>query len=361
MTPLIGHDISDHVITIGVSRRSMGGMTSVILSYGRYIHGMRFIPSWNNGGKLKKAAYMAQAVARLTALLACDRRIDIVHIHAAANASFERATIFIRLAKRFGKRVILHEHAADFVEYYNSAQNKQAITDTINSCDKMIVLSERWRDYFTSIGVRPDLITQLNNIVSPATMASVQRNTSSQLNLLYLGEVSRRKGCLDLLQALADHHNDFVGRLHLSIGGNIVDVDMHDFINRHNLSDIVSYEGWVSGDKKAQLLADADIYILPSYNEGLPIAILEALAHSHPVISTPVGGIPEIITDGVNGTLVNAGDTDAIASAIKRYLDNRELIASQGREALRSVGPYLPETVMKSLTDIYRSLLNQHR
>lgn len=361
MTPLIGHEISDRVITIGVSRRSMGGMTSVILSYERYIDGMRFIPSWNNGGKIKKAMYMAQAVARLTTLLACDRRIGVVHIHAAANASFERATIFIKLAKRFHKRVILHEHAADFVEYYDRTTNKHAITDTINSCDKLIVLSERWRKYFTSIGVHPNIITQLNNIVSPATQAPSRKTDTSRLHLLYLGEVSRRKGCIDLLQAIVDHRNDFAGRLHLRIGGNIVDVDLYDFINRHNLSDMVSYEGWVSGDKKIQCLADADIYILPSYNEGLPIAILEALAHSHPVISTPVGGIPEVIADGVNGTLINAGDTEAIASAIKRYIDNRELIATQGREALKSVTPYLPETVMQSLDAIYRPLLENRQ
>lgn len=354
---LISRSLARRIIFLGVSRRSKGGMTSVILSYGRYIEGMRFICTWNLGGRFRKALYMLQAVVRTTALLYIDRRIRLLHIHGAANASFRRAAIFIRMAGIFGKKVILHEHAADFVAFFNDATDKDAIVAVINKCDRLIVLSESWRSYFISIGVDQHRVCVLNNIVSPVSVEKAVRNPDSALRLLYLGEVSHRKGCYDLLRAIAEHKDEFSGRLHLQIAGNLVDGDISKYIYDHGLGGIVSYIGWVSGAKKDECLRTADVYILPSYNEGLPIAILEAMAYAHPVIATPVGGIPEVIKSGVNGTLVAPGDCEDMASAILRYIDNPADIVSQGRAALQSVQPFMPESVMNSLESIYKELI----
>ena len=87
----------------------------------------------------------------------------------------------------------------------------------------------------------------------------------------------------------------FTDKLLLRMGGNEVDGDIKAYIRENGLESFVTYEGWIAGQKKIDCLNWEDVYILPSYNEGLPIAILEAMAYSHPVISTPVGGIPEII------------------------------------------------------------------
>lgn len=357
---LIGKEISKKILFLGVSRRSKGGMTSVILSYGRYIESMRFISTWNLGGKLKKAIYMSQAIIRTLFLLLADPRIRIVHIHGAANASFRRAQIFIRISKALGRKVILHEHAADFVEFFNKTSDKQSIVESINACDRLIVLSKSWHDYFSSIGVDSERITVLNNIVSPPQKHMTEPKAHGPiLKLLYLGEVSYRKGCYDLLHAIAENRENFAGRLHLRIGGNQVDGDIQEFIREHSLSDIVTYEGWLSGTRKEKCLYDADVYILPSYNEGLPIAILEAMAHAHPVISTPVGGIPEVISDGRNGLLTAPGDRKNIATAIMKYIDSPGLISEHGKQARKDVEPFLPEGVMSVLADIYKTLLTE--
>lgn len=357
MDKIIGKEIARKVLFLGVSRKSKGGMTSVILSYGRYIDSMRFISTWNLGGKLKKAAYMAQALIRTSALLLTDRRIRLVHIHGAANASFARASIFIRLARMARSKVILHEHAADFVDFYNQSTDKQRITDTINSCDNLIVLSESWRKYFMSIGVYANKICVLNNIVSPAPTDYRPKRPGGRLDLLYLGEVSKRKGCYDMLEAIAARRDSFAGRLSLRIGGNIVDGDITEFINSHGLQDMVTYEGWVSGEKKEDCLRHADVYILPSYNEGLPIAILESMVYSHPVITTPVGGIPEVIRHGENGLLVSPGDKEAIADAILSYIENPDLVEEHGKRARTAAEPFLPGSVMDSLLSIYSGLI----
>ena len=354
---LISKDTSKKILFLGVSKHTKGGMTAVLVSYGKYIEGMRFIPTWRLGNKLVKSWYALQALVRTSLLLLFDKRIKIVHIHGAANASFDRCKMFISLAKRFGKKVILHEHAADFIEYYSASDNKDGIRSTLNKCDRLIVLSKSWQDYFASIGVAKNKIKVLNNIVAPPELHSEFHTGDGKLHLLYMGEISKRKGGFDLLKAVADHKDQFEGKLLLRMGGNQVDGDINSFIHEHHLESIVTYEGWIAGQKKIECLNWEDVYILPSYNEGLPIAILEAMAYHHPVISTPVGGIPEILKDGYNGRMVQPGDTERIAKAICSYIEDKDSIKSQGENSYKVVQPFFPESVFASLKEIYQELL----
>ena len=352
----INKEISSKVLFLGVSKKTKGGMTAVLVSYDKYIENMRFIPTWMLGNKAVKSWYALQALVRTWFLLTFDKRIKIVHIHGAANASFERCKLFINLAKKCGKKVILHEHAADFVEYFDGADDKQAITDMLQKCDVLIVLSQSWKEYFASIGMDDSKIHVLNNIVSPPELLPEKHVADGKLHLMYMGEISKRKGGFDLLQAIADNKDYFKNKLVLRMGGNEVDGDIKTFIKEHGLESFVSYEGWIAGQKKIDCLNWEDVYILPSYNEGLPIAILEAMAYSHPVISTPVGGIPEVIETGKNGMLVQPGDTKAIADAIKYYIENPDVIKVHGGSAYQVVQNFFPERVFYDLKKIYEKV-----
>ena len=350
----IDKELSKKVLLLGVSMRTKGGMTAVLVSYNKYIENMRFVPTWKLGNKLVKGLYAMQALLRTSFLLLFDKRIKIVHIHGAANASFDRCRMFIKLAKKFGKKVILHEHAAGFIEYYDGAENKDVITETLRMCDALIVLSKSWKEYFSSIGMDQERIFVLNNIVSPpVTISNDQRNEDGKLHLMFMGEISKRKGGFDLLKAIAENREYFKDKLKLRMGGNEVDGDINAYIRENGLEGFVTYEGWIAGQKKIDCLNWEDVYILPSYNEGLPIAILEAMAYSHPVISTPVGGIPEIIKSGENGILVQPGDTKAIADAIKFYIENRDAIRKQGEKAYKVVQDFFPEKVFGDLKALY--------
>lgn len=351
----IDKDISKKVLYLGVSMKTKGGMTAVLVSYKKYIENMQFIPTWKLGNKLVKGWYALQAITRCFIAYIFNKKIEIVHIHGAANASFYRCRMFIHQAKKYGKKVILHEHAADFREFYADAKNKRDIIDTINSCDRLIVLSQSWKKYFVGIGVEESKITVLNNIVSPPVVKRKQHK-DTKLHLLFLGEISKRKGGYDLLDAIVQHKDYFEGKLSLRMGGNVVDGDIKRYIADNCLGDIVSYEGWISGEHKTECLNWADVYILPSYNEGLPIAILEAMSYSHPIISTPVGGIPEVIYNGKNGILVDPGNIQQIAKSLKFYLENKESIKQQGAESYQIVQNFFPEKVLNDLKSIYQSL-----
>lgn len=354
----INKDFSSQVLFLGVSKKTKGGMTAVLVSYDKYIENMRFIPTWKLGNKAVKSWYALQALVRTWFLLTFDKRIKIVHIHGAANASFERCKLFINLAKKCGKKVILHEHAADFVDYFDGAADKQAITDTLQKCDALIVLSQSWKKYFASIGMDDCKIHVLNNIVSPPALQTKNHVADEKIHLMYMGEISKRKGGFDLLEAIVNNKEYFADKLLLRMGGNEVDGDIKAYIREKGLESFVTYEGWIAGQKKIDCLNWEDVYILPSYNEGLPIAILEAMAYSHPVISTPVGGIPEIIKSGKNGILVQPGDTKGIADAIKFYIENNEAIKSQGDKAYEVVQDFFPNKVFGDLKALYLKMLN---
>lgn len=358
MKYFIEKGLSTKVLFLGVSMKTKGGMTAVLVSYDKYIEDMRFVPTWKLGSKLVKGWYALLALVRTWCILKFDSRVEIVHIHGAANASFDRCRMFVNLAKRLGKKVILHEHAADFVEYYNGAEDKKMITETLHKCDALIVLSRSWMDYFASIGMARNKTFVLNNIVSPPTIVPNNKTEDGKLHLMYMGEISKRKGGFDLLRAIAGNKDYFKDKLVLRMGGNEVDGDIKAYIRENELYGFVTYEGWISGQKKIECLNWEDVYILPSYNEGLPIAILEAMAYSHPVISTPVGGIPEVIKDGKNGKLVKPGDVEGIAEAIKYYIDNKDRIAVEGNNAYSVVKDFFPNRVFGNLTSIYKRLLD---
>ena len=95
-----------------------------------------------------------------------------------------------------------------------------------------------------------------------------------------------------------------------------------NFIKDNNLDEMVKFVGWVSGDAKSKILSTTDILVLPSYYEGLPISVLEAMSYAMPVITTPVGGIPEVVTDGVEGTLFTPGDKASLTQTIDTYIEN---------------------------------------
>lgn len=356
MEKLILQELSKQVLFLGVSMKTKGGMTAVLVSYDKYIENMQFIPTWKLGNKLIKSGYALQAIARMCIKCFFNRNIKIVHIHGAANASFYRCKIFINLAKRLNKKVILHEHAADFIEFYQNSNDKANIRQTLNKCDNLIVLSESWKGYFNSIGVDKNKIKVLNNIISPPEFKELPRK-DNKLHLMFMGEISIRKGGFDLLQAISDNREYFKDRLLLRMGGNEVDGNIKQFIKEHQLEDFVSYEGWISGSKKVECLNWEDVYILPSYNEGLPIAILEAMSYKHPTISTPVGGIPEVIKTHENGILVQPGNKKEIAEAIKHYIEYPKDIRTHGEKAYQTVQDFFPQKVFTDLTHIYQSLL----
>lgn len=358
MKKLVKKDLSSKVLMIGeyFKHDAPGGMAAVLSNYDKYFEDMKFIPTWKAGSILTKMWYAAYSYVAFVWKMLFDRQIKIVHIQGAAFASFDRNMFFVYVGKKFGKKVIMHMHCAEFAPYFDPSGHKRCILGTINSCDRLFVLSSQWKEYFEGIGVDKSIITVLNNTISPPTIIKVDADPS-KVKLLYLGIIGQRKGIYDLLRVIGDDATHYRKHIQLRIGGNCEEEKIKKIIKGFGIQDFVTFEGFVKGDKKTADLNWADIFVLPSYNEGLPVAILEAMSYGMPIISTNVGGIPEVVKDNVNGKLIVPGDLEAIKKSIDYYVENISAICTHGAASRELVKPFLPENVFVHLNNLYKELL----
>lgn len=359
----IGKEISAKVIMSGdyYLNNHPGGISAVVSYWSDRIEDIQYYPIFKSGGRITKAWWFLTSYARMALRMALDRKVRIMHLHTAADGSFRRNSDLVRLGRFFGRKVILHIHASRFKDFFNEASDtdKVKILKTLKSADRIIVLSRSWKEWFESIGIGCNRLTVLNNITPEPVYIPSARTEDGKTHFLFLGEIGQRKGVFDIIRAIAAHKNEAEGRIELKIGGNRNEEKLMEAIRQDGLEGIVSFEGWASGEKKLKMLNWADVYILPSFNEGLPISILEAMSYGCPVISTRVGGIPEVVT--ANGVLVTPGNADEIWGAMARYVGNQELIRKEGSISLENVRPYLPDSVMSSLKELYLDLLDVRR
>jgi len=347
---MIEKKITEHILVLGADYRvPSGGISQVLNSYSNIFEQFNFIPTTVSGNKFRKCFCLLYAIIKTIILLLIFKQYTIMHIHGASYNSFYRKRIFIYLAKFFKIKVIYHIHGAEFRSFYY--RHKKIVTETLGKCDLIIALSQTWEIFFRKQIGCPH-VTVVENVI-PYPMKVNHKTDDIYCNLLFLGIIGERKGIFDLLEVIIDNKASYQNQIRLYIGGNGDVEKLKAMIKENNLDEIVKYEGWVSGEKKAYLLSLADIYILPSYNEGSPVSILEAMSYSLPVISTPVGGIPEIISKDINGLLVEPGDKLQIKCAIDTMLSNANLRNKMGEESYRRAMEYFPDKIEKKLLHIY--------
>lgn len=340
-----------------------GGMLSVVEGY----RNDGIFDRWNvllisphvEAGLLKRLAIAAGAMLRFLGLL-MRRKVDLVHCHAAMKGSFWRKSLFALLSRAAGVPVIFHLHGSEMKTFVRAQPNgiQRLIGWILSRQSVVVVLSQSWADYVHSIS--PEAKVQiLPNYVPLPELSTTPEAVGSKVKLLFLGLVGMRKGVYDLLPAFKEASQSS-SDLELTIGGN-GEVDRAQALaGELGVADQVRFAGWVSGDDKVRLLRDADIYVLPSYNEGLPVSILEAMSWGVPVISTRVGGIPELISHGQDGMLIEAGDRDALAAAILHLAASAPVRHAMGLAARNRVAAgYSKAVVLPQLEGIYADLTDR--
>ena len=279
----------------------------------------------------------------------------ILHIHFASYGSFTRKSLVMRWGKLLGFKVIGHCHGGAFKQF-SQQRGKDKISKKLHNCDVIIALSESWKSFFSE-EMGCERVKVANNPIERAN--NIENNVSDKLELLFLGRIGALKGIFDVVDVIAHHKEEFAGKLHLTIGGDGEISALTNRIDNAQVGDIVEYAGWVSGDTKEALLRKTNVVVLTSHKEGLPLIILEAMAHGKGVIATPVGGIPEIISDGENGLLVHPGNTEEIYKSIVTYINDNTLARRQGEISLKRIEPFYPENVKAELVKIYSSLISK--
>ncbi|GLB51558.1 polysaccharide biosynthesis protein [Neptunitalea chrysea] len=358
----INKSITSKVLTIGLQYKNhRGGIGGVIDTYSKYFESFNFICTYGiTSSKIKILFNYIKSLFNTFFFLLLNREVKIVHIHGAAKGSVFRKYIVFNISKRiFRKKVIFHSHASEMENFYHKGNYlvKKVCTDFFNSVDLIICLSLSWDKFYNS-NFNPKSTIVLENIVDQQTdIEAKQYNNSCPISFLFLGAIGDRKGIFDLLEVISLNKDYYKGKIKLIVGGNGEVDKLRKTILDNSLEEIVIFKGWVSGEEKRNLLETTDVYILPSYNEGLPLSILEAMSYGMPIISTNVGGISEIIHNNINGCLIEPGDFNGIQTSLNSFVESPILLRSYGLKSLDLVKPYYSESVIPKLNKIYLKLL----
>ncbi len=275
-------------------------------------------------------------------------RPNLVYVHVGGHASLYRKAVFIAVARLAGQRVLTHFHAGNF-EYYYAQQGRwgrRFIRWGLGRSHRFIAVSHEtakvmrkvWPSVETAVvpnGVKLELFSSGRAAAAGANGHSNGRSNGRAnghpVRLLFVGKMGCRKGEQDLIHALQQVVRT-TPEIRLDMLGQLSD-SIESLCRESGLRPYIDQLGPVSLERRIEFFQRADIFVLPTYAEALPIAVLEAMASGLPVVTTPVGGIPELLDDGREGYLVRPGDIDSIADRIARLVRDPEQRRQMGRLA----------------------------
>lgn len=346
---------------ITVSTKAPGGIRSVVENYqqsdtfrGYEAH---WLASHNEGSLGYRICLFLRCLGQLLWLRLRGHRL--YHLHMAMKGSFFRKMILVGLLKLSRARVILHLHGSEFDQFHENASTpvKWLVRHTLLMADVVVVLSQRWQDIVKSIdtGIRSRIIYNYVEPVPESPASQQAANRKKVTRYIYMGEVGKRKGIYDLLPAFAQLRQQH-DNVELIVCGSGEIESAKATARKCGLNGEVAFAGWISGAEKQAMLNSADVLVLPSYHEGLPMAILEAMSLGKCVISSTVGGIPEVIASGENGLLHRPGDLPALVEMLGRAADPevREALGRRGRTSYFE--RFTPESVIPQIREMYNEL-----
>lgn len=255
----------------------------------------------------------------------------LVHVHLAGETSLLRKLPFIAMAKLFRRPVIVHVHAASPESLFHKTP-VWATRLAMLAPNRVIALSQRWADSIHRHYPAANVVV----IPNPAVIPPVRSNADLRGPVVvFVGKLEQRKGYSDLIHAAKEVLRS-VPEARFQLAGDGQVEDARRLARSLGISHAVECLGWVGRDELPDLLNKAAVFCLPSYNEGVPMAMLEAMSYGVPVVTTPVGGIPDVIQSQANGILFNPGDLKTLAREITCLLENKKGLRSTLGEAGRS-------------------------
>ncbi|MTJ48421.1 glycosyltransferase family 4 protein [Dolichospermum sp. UHCC 0259] len=350
------------IMMIGASLEQNGGIATVeklILKHADKNLDIQHITSHDEGSIKHRLMVFNQALIKLLWRL-ITQKIDIVYIHLSDGGSLIRKSIIALIGLIFNKPVFIHTHGAEFHVTYSRLPKwaKQCLSSLFRRCNGFIVLSTIWQDFYvTNLGLNPQRVFVLPN-PTELPMTVPQRCNIEKVTLLFCGRVGERKGAFDLIKAFANLPYATKNRSELILAGDGDIEQGQELVKSLNLVDNITFLGWVDSKQRDSLLNQADVFILPSYNEGLPMAILEAMGWGLPIISTPVGGIPELVITNKNGWLVTPGNIKQLSQVMQSLVENEELRLSLGKNARETVMPFDVNNYCPQLVNIFNKCTN---
>jgi glycosyltransferase involved in cell wall biosynthesis len=264
-------------------------------------------------------------------------KVKMVLIFTSSGLSFGEKGLMVILATALGKKTILAPRSGFVVkDMEKGGLLSKFIPFVVKRANVVVCQGATWKSFYEKMDQgKGEKFLVIQNWIDTSAIQPAPI-TDDKIDILFLAWVDVQKGIFDLLEAVAEIKTQKQIHLHVAGGGTALDKSI-ELVELLGIKNITTFHGWVVGEKKKELLNLADIFILPSYAEGFPNSLMEAMAYGKAVISTKVGSIPDLVEHKRNGWLVNAGNKKEIQTAIEALINDDKLRWHLGEEAKKSV------------------------
>jgi len=349
------------VLVVAPGRKTRGGITAVVKEYEKADiwkeYGCRWIESYIDKTPLHKILWFIRGyLIYLYWLPGCK----LVHLHLSEPTSIRRKALFFWPAHWLGKKIILHFHAFS-PDTTIRGPFRRLYRKLFIGADAVVLLSETWnREVCSAFGDAVHTSVIYNPNCSEAAGASpIPDNWNRKPYILYAGTLNRRKGFMDLIKAFS-----IIGMKYpdwyLIIAGNGEIEQGRNLAASLGIGAQVQFKGWVEGKEKERLFREGSIFCLPSYAEGFPMSVIEAWSYGLPVVTTPVGGLPDVIEHRHNAMVFEPGDLETLAHHLTELISDEKLRNDLSNESsMLSKTLFSIETITREMEDLYDTLLGQ--
>jgi glycosyltransferase involved in cell wall biosynthesis len=346
------------VLEFGPSLTVAGGIGTVEQLIGDYLPryvSMRHIATMEDASAISKTGVFARSVQELRAAL---ESLDstIVHIHLASRESTLPKMILAEMVARAGRPFVMHAHGSEFDLFYRKLPSavRRNVNRTLQRANVFITLSTRWRDFYVDeCEISPSQIVVLPNPVRvPAQVPD--REGHAQVQFLHLGRLGERNGSYDVVNAFAGLPEQVRSKARLVLAGD-GDVDGVRKLAAPLGASAVVYT-LIDTHERYRMLAESDVFAMPSRAEGVSMALLEAMANGLPSIASPADGIPDVFRDGLDGMLVKPGDVNQIRAAMASMIADDATRLAAGRNAHERARQYDVHVYARRLAEIYQHI-----
>lgn len=301
-------------------------------------------------------------------------KLEIYHAHHTIPTGFVAIIVskFLRIPVVVTAHLMdITTHGADvgplenIVDFESNFIFKHLITFSLNSANKIIAVSEDLAGRIRKMGINNNIMVLRNAVdisrFKPRKNVELRQEygiADDEILILFIGHLEPFKGVFELINAFNE-----VSKLHsktklMLVGEGQQKQEVHKEISRFHLDDSVIFTGKVSPETIEKYYQMADIFTLPSYTEGLPLVVIEAMACGLPVVVSTVGGIPELIEDNVNGYLIPPKNYEKLSEKLSSLVADRKLRKKFGEKALKTVDDeFNINKKVEKLKDIYADLI----
>jgi glycosyltransferase involved in cell wall biosynthesis len=295
-----------------------GGAGDRSSSWGKRDVWVLYFESACEGSKIVKLLY---SVWRATLFaLWFPRSSLIVHLHVSTGVSFIRKCLYLLLARSKDAKILVHVHPFNFWDYAESggALRRWAVSWALEKADAVIVLTDSAARRARTFAPE-DKIIVLPNPVDCRALQMIPAPKREKEMVLFLGWYVSSKGVYDLIEALA-RLRGLHPTLKATFGGCKETSRVRRAVRVRGLEGVVTVCGWLEKERVRTLLHACSVLALPTYTEGIPMVMLEAMACGAPIVTCPVGGIPDVVQDGRNVVYVAPGDVQSLTEALHQLL-----------------------------------------